>query len=57
MILLAGGVADVSKRSTEYIALFDNIIHRMRFSKFITVVSEELDKEVNVSDCCFPLIS
>ncbi|KAI4378151.1 hypothetical protein MLD38_015673 [Melastoma candidum] len=42
----AGDAADLSKPiNTKYIALFDNIIHRTRFSKFIAVVSEELDKE------------
>ncbi|KAL3714189.1 hypothetical protein ACJRO7_006173 [Eucalyptus globulus] len=40
-----GGVGDTSRRSTEYLALFDNIIHRMRFPKFVAVVSQELDKE------------
>ncbi|KAI6672357.1 hypothetical protein NL676_000263 [Syzygium grande] len=40
-----GGVGDAPRRSTEYMALFDNIIHRMRFPKFMAVVSQELDKE------------
>ncbi|XP_050139976.1 uncharacterized protein LOC126616056 isoform X1 [Malus sylvestris] len=30
---------------TQYVALFDNILHRGRFSKFMTVVSQEFDKE------------
>ncbi|XP_048138732.1 DNA-directed RNA polymerase III subunit rpc3 isoform X2 [Rhodamnia argentea] len=40
-----GGDEDESRRSTEYMAVFDNIIHRMRFPKFVAVVSQELDKE------------
>ncbi|XP_030475192.2 uncharacterized protein LOC115692478 isoform X1 [Syzygium oleosum] len=40
-----GGVGDAPRRSTEYMALFDNINHRMRFPKFMAVVSQELDKE------------
>lgn len=31
---------------TQYIALFDNIIHRGRFAKFLAVVSQELDTDV-----------
>ncbi|KAL1823713.1 hypothetical protein ACET3Z_010491 [Daucus carota] len=31
--------------STQYMALFDNIIHHMRFPKFIAIVNEELGKE------------
>ncbi|XP_008234240.1 PREDICTED: uncharacterized protein LOC103333211 isoform X3 [Prunus mume] len=30
---------------TQYIALFDNIIHRGRFAKFLAVVSQELDTD------------
>ncbi|OWM75612.1 hypothetical protein CDL15_Pgr021777 [Punica granatum] len=39
-----GGHGDAVKQTTEYIALFDNIIHRTRFPKFIIVVSQELEK-------------
>ncbi|TKY51306.1 DNA-directed RNA polymerase III subunit RPC3 [Spatholobus suberectus] len=30
---------------TEYLALFDNIIHRLRFPKFLEIVSRKLDEE------------
>ncbi|KAM2722098.1 hypothetical protein EV2_043077 [Malus domestica] len=30
---------------TQYVALFDNVLHRWRFAKFMTVVSQEFDKE------------
>ncbi|KAL2324536.1 hypothetical protein Fmac_023594 [Flemingia macrophylla] len=30
---------------TEYMALFDNIIHRLRFPKFLEIVSRKLDEE------------
>ncbi|MCL7037018.1 hypothetical protein MKW94_011106 [Papaver nudicaule] len=40
-----GGIGDQSKMVVHYTALFDNIIHRMRFSKFLAIVTEELDKE------------
>ncbi|KAF5195877.1 Dna-directed rna polymerase iii subunit rpc3 [Thalictrum thalictroides] len=32
-------------RGTHYKVIFENIIHRMRFPKFLAIVSEELDKE------------
>ncbi|PIA62731.1 hypothetical protein AQUCO_00200631v1 [Aquilegia coerulea] len=32
-------------RGTHYSVIFENIIHRMRFPKFIAIVSEELDKQ------------
>ncbi|KAJ8771523.1 hypothetical protein K2173_026700 [Erythroxylum novogranatense] len=31
-------------KSTQYMVLFDNIIHRVRFSKFLVTVSQEFDK-------------
>ncbi|KAI4351730.1 hypothetical protein L6164_006055 [Bauhinia variegata] len=34
-----------AKAITEYVALFDNIIHRLRFPKFLEIVSQELDDE------------
>ncbi|KAF5732363.1 DNA-directed RNA polymerase III subunit RPC3-like isoform X1 [Tripterygium wilfordii] len=40
-----GGFGDGPKVITHYMPLIDNILHRMRFSKFLRVVSEELDKE------------
>ncbi|KAL5567991.1 hypothetical protein UlMin_024566 [Ulmus minor] len=30
---------------TQYLVLFDNILHRLRFPKFLAIVSEELDKD------------
>ncbi|XP_048326847.2 uncharacterized protein LOC107414510 isoform X2 [Ziziphus jujuba] len=30
---------------TQYLALFDNILHRLRFPKFLEMVSQELDKD------------
>ncbi|KAK8497865.1 hypothetical protein V6N13_032519 [Hibiscus sabdariffa] len=36
---------DAAKANTQYIALFDNIIHRWRFNKFLTIVSQNLDKQ------------
>ncbi|KAK9113839.1 hypothetical protein Syun_020636 [Stephania yunnanensis] len=30
---------------THYSVVYENILHRLRFSKFLTIVSEELDKE------------
>ncbi|MCI08290.1 DNA-directed RNA polymerase III subunit RPC3-like, partial [Trifolium medium] len=33
---------DESKVKTQYLVLFDNILHRMRFPKFMEIVSEEL---------------
>ncbi|KAI3997798.1 hypothetical protein MKX01_007685 [Papaver californicum] len=40
-----GGIGDQSKFIVHYAALFDNIIHRMRFSKFLAIVAEGLDVE------------
>ncbi|KAK3008482.1 hypothetical protein RJ639_015093 [Escallonia herrerae] len=40
-----GGFGEAPKIITQYIVLFDNIIHHMRFPKFVTIVSEELSKE------------
>ncbi|XP_074319692.1 uncharacterized protein LOC141656632 [Silene latifolia] len=40
-----GGGRDTTVVVTQYMALIDNIIQRLRFAKFITVVSKELDKE------------
>lgn len=39
------GIEDGSKANTQYMALFNNILHRMRFSKFLETVSGELDEE------------
>ncbi|KAI5675127.1 hypothetical protein M9H77_06077 [Catharanthus roseus] len=40
-----GGFGEAPKVITEYMPLFDNVIHIMRFPKFIQIVSEELGKE------------
>ncbi|XVF50832.1 hypothetical protein PTKIN_Ptkin04bG0135200 [Pterospermum kingtungense] len=39
------GDGDGAKLNTQYIALFDNITHRWRFPKFLTIVSQKLDKQ------------
>ncbi|CAI8583766.1 unnamed protein product [Vicia faba] len=38
-----GGDEDGSRAKTQYMVLFDNILHRLRFPKFIEIVSGELD--------------
>lgn len=40
-----GGFGKVDKVLTHYTLLFDNVLHRMRFSKFLMIVSEEFGKE------------
>ncbi|KAF8380250.1 hypothetical protein HHK36_027733 [Tetracentron sinense] len=40
-----GGFGVTPRIVTHYAVLFDNILHRLRFSKFLAIVSEELDKE------------
>ncbi|XP_060211723.1 uncharacterized protein LOC132639274 isoform X2 [Lycium barbarum] len=40
-----GAFGEAPKVFTQYMALFDNIIHKLRFPKFIEIVSEELGKE------------
>lgn len=40
---------DGAKPNTQYIALFNNIIHRWRFPKFLTIVSQKHDKQVKFS--------
>ncbi|KAL8128971.1 hypothetical protein V2J09_018126 [Rumex salicifolius] len=40
-----GGYGESEKISTQYMALFNNMICRLRFPKLLTVVSKELDKE------------
>ncbi|KAI9084158.1 hypothetical protein K1719_033829 [Acacia pycnantha] len=34
-----------SKVNTQYLALFDSILHRLRFPKFLEIVSQDLDEE------------
>lgn len=41
----SGGFGEAPKVTTQYMALFDNIIHKLRFPKFIEIVSEELGNE------------
>ncbi|XWS48449.1 hypothetical protein CRYUN_Cryun13aG0077900 [Craigia yunnanensis] len=40
-----GNHGDGAKLNTQYIALFNNIINRWRFPKFLTIVSQKLDKQ------------
>lgn len=49
----AVGNGDGSKATTEYLALFDNIIHRLRFPKFLEIVKRQLDDEVSSSSSLF----
>jgi len=42
-----GGFGEAPKIVTQYMALFDNIIHHMRFPKFLAIASEEFGKEVS----------
>ncbi|XAR53662.1 hypothetical protein NMG60_11022299, partial [Bertholletia excelsa] len=41
----AGGFGEAPKVLTQYIVLFDKIIHHVRFPKFLSIVSGELGKE------------
>lgn len=43
-----GEFGDAPKADTQYLALFSNILHRMRFSKFLAIASEKLEKD---KDC------
>lgn len=40
-----GAFGEAPKVVTQYLLVFENIIHRMRFSKFLSTVSQELGKE------------
>uniref|UniRef100_A0A2N9GLI8 DNA-directed RNA polymerase III subunit RPC3 n=2 Tax=Fagus sylvatica TaxID=28930 RepID=A0A2N9GLI8_FAGSY len=40
-----GGLEDGPKVNCQYVMIFSNILHRMRFSKFLEIVSRELDDE------------
>ncbi|KAJ4706026.1 DNA-directed RNA polymerase III subunit RPC3-like [Melia azedarach] len=40
-----GTFGDAPKVNTQYAVLFDNILHRLRFAKFLTIVSQEFDKQ------------
>ena len=42
-----GGSGEGHVVIAQYMLLFDNILHRMRFPKLLAIVSEELDKEVS----------
>ena len=46
IIIDAVGFGEAPRVITQYTALFYNILHRLRFAKFLAIVSEELDKEV-----------
>ncbi|XP_024039175.1 uncharacterized protein LOC18032691 isoform X3 [Citrus clementina] len=39
------GFADGPKANTQYVVLFDNILHRVRFAKFLTILSQEFDQQ------------
>ncbi|KAJ0043366.1 hypothetical protein Pint_17453 [Pistacia integerrima] len=41
----SGGFGDEPRLNTQYVALFDNILHRVRFAKFLTIASQEFDKQ------------
>ncbi|XP_038878061.1 DNA-directed RNA polymerase III subunit RPC3 isoform X1 [Benincasa hispida] len=43
-----GEFGDAPKADTQYLALFSNVLHRMRFSKFLAIASEKLRKD---KDC------
>lgn len=45
--MLLGGARDTTLVVTQYMALFNNIIHRLRFPKFMTIASKKNDKEVS----------
>ncbi|KAJ7969945.1 DNA-directed RNA polymerase III subunit RPC3 [Quillaja saponaria] len=40
-----GGSTYGAKANTQYLAIFDNILHRLRFPKFLATVSENFDNE------------
>jgi hypothetical protein len=46
IIINAGVVTDQSKVGTQYLVLFDNILHRLRFPKFMEIVSQDFDDKV-----------
>ncbi|KAK4431484.1 hypothetical protein Salat_0910500 [Sesamum alatum] len=45
-----GAFGEAPRVITQYMALFDNMIHKMRAPKFMQIVSEELGKDVGSSD-------
>lgn len=48
------GVGTAPRISTSYVAITDNILHRMRFPKFLMVVREEFGEEVGILLCSSP---
>lgn len=45
--LIAGAIATLPPQvPTSYIAICDNILHRMRFPKFVVMVRDDLGEEV-----------
>ncbi|RRT64978.1 hypothetical protein BHM03_00009539 [Ensete ventricosum] len=48
------GAGAATKSLTQYMALFDNILHRMRFPKFLAIVRDDLGPQVNF---CLSLLS
>lgn len=45
---MAGVGTAPARVSTSYVAITDNMLHRMRFPKFLLVVREELGDEVGI---------
>ncbi|KAL2227074.1 UNVERIFIED_CONTAM: hypothetical protein Sindi_2066100 [Sesamum indicum] len=45
-----GAFGEAPRIITQYMALFDNMIHKMRAPKFMQIVSEELGKDVGSAD-------
>lgn len=48
MVFVAGVGSAPPRVSTSYVPLCDNILHRMRFPKFLLAVREDLGEEVGV---------
>ncbi|XP_065847977.1 uncharacterized protein [Euphorbia lathyris] len=40
-----GGFQATPKQTTQYVALFDNILHRLRFPKFLTIITQEFESD------------
>lgn len=43
-----GGFGEAPRIITKYMALFENIIHKLRAPKFMQIVSEELGNDVRI---------
>ncbi|XP_065882239.1 uncharacterized protein [Euphorbia lathyris] len=40
-----GGFQATPKQTIQYVALFDNILHRLRFPKFLTIITQEFESD------------